>query len=208
MPHFDAVLFDLDGTLLYTLPDIHAAVCRALTLNGYGAHTMEDTRRFVGTGSREVACQLGLALPRERGSGQGGRQCLHQRGRIRRRRGKRTRRVVENPAKSRHGFGRDNRLAAASGEASAEIELRKDHAHASRRILHNRRVLEVEAAARERPVVAARGLFGKHRGDRAAVARAPDARVFEALPVALRESAAVAVDADEPRKRGGCAAPV
>ena len=54
MPHFDAVLFDLDGTLLYTLPDIHAAVCRALALNGYGAHTMEDTRRFVGTGSREL----------------------------------------------------------------------------------------------------------------------------------------------------------
>ena len=54
MPHFDAVLFDLDGTLLYTLPDIHAAVCRALTLNGYGTHTMEDTRRFVGTGSREL----------------------------------------------------------------------------------------------------------------------------------------------------------
>ena len=54
MPHFDAVLFDLDGTLLYTLPDIHAAVCRALTLNGYGAHTMEDTRRFVGAGSRAL----------------------------------------------------------------------------------------------------------------------------------------------------------
>ena len=54
MPHFDAVLFDLDGTLLYTLPDIHAAVCRALTLNGYGVHAMEDTRRFVGTGSREL----------------------------------------------------------------------------------------------------------------------------------------------------------
>lgn len=54
MPRFDAVLFDLDGTLLYTLPDIHAAVCRALTLSGYAARTMEDTRRFVGTGSREL----------------------------------------------------------------------------------------------------------------------------------------------------------
>lgn len=54
MAHFDAVLFDLDGTLLYTLPDIHSAVCRALSLCGYPARTMEDTRRFVGTGSREL----------------------------------------------------------------------------------------------------------------------------------------------------------
>ena len=54
MPRFDAVLFDLDGTLLYTLPDIHAAVCRALTLCGYALHSMEDTRRFVGNGSRAL----------------------------------------------------------------------------------------------------------------------------------------------------------
>lgn len=54
MPRYDAVLFDLDGTLLYTLPDIHAAVCRALALSGCAPHSMEDTRRFVGNGSRAL----------------------------------------------------------------------------------------------------------------------------------------------------------
>ena len=54
MSRYDAVLFDLDGTLLYTLPDIHAAVCRALALCGYAPHSMDDTRRFVGSGSRAL----------------------------------------------------------------------------------------------------------------------------------------------------------
>ena len=66
MTHFDAVLFDLDGTLLYTLPDIHSAVSRALTLCGYPARTMDETRRFVGSGSRAlVARSLGDGAPAE-----------------------------------------------------------------------------------------------------------------------------------------------
>ena len=57
MPRFDAVLFDLDGTLLYTLPDIHAAINRALTLCGHKANTVDETRRFVGSGSRALVAR-------------------------------------------------------------------------------------------------------------------------------------------------------
>ena len=57
MARFDAVLFDLDGTLLYTLPDIHAAVNRALTLCGHTANTREETRRAVGSGSRALVAR-------------------------------------------------------------------------------------------------------------------------------------------------------
>ena len=52
MNRFDTVLFDLDGTLLYTLPDIHSAVNAALSQCGYGLNTMDETRTYVGYGSR------------------------------------------------------------------------------------------------------------------------------------------------------------
>ena len=52
MNRFDTVLFDLDGTLLYTLPDIHAAVNAALDMCGYGQNTPDETRTYVGYGSR------------------------------------------------------------------------------------------------------------------------------------------------------------
>ena len=52
MRRFDTVLFDLDGTLFYTLPDIHAAVNAALRMCGYGQNTLEETRSYVGYGSR------------------------------------------------------------------------------------------------------------------------------------------------------------
>lgn len=51
---YDAVLFDLDGTLLYTLPDIHAALIAALRECGHPTHTLDDTRRYVGNGSRKL----------------------------------------------------------------------------------------------------------------------------------------------------------
>ena len=41
---------DLDGTLLYTLADIHAAMNYSLTECGYAPQTMDDTRRNVGDG--------------------------------------------------------------------------------------------------------------------------------------------------------------
>lgn len=51
---FDTVIFDLDGTLLYTLEGLHRSVNHALTTHGLPAITMEETRRFVGNGSRRL----------------------------------------------------------------------------------------------------------------------------------------------------------
>ena len=66
MSRFDTVLFDLDGTLLYTLPDIHASVNAALALCGYGQNTLEQTRTYVGYGSRWLIEQsLPAGSPRE-----------------------------------------------------------------------------------------------------------------------------------------------
>ena len=66
MARCDAVLFDLDGTLLYTLPDIHASVNAALAMCGYGQNTLEQTRTYVGYGSRWLIEQsLPAESPRE-----------------------------------------------------------------------------------------------------------------------------------------------
>lgn len=45
-----AVLFDLDGTLLDTVPDLHAAVCGMLADLGRPALPEEAVRRYVGRG--------------------------------------------------------------------------------------------------------------------------------------------------------------
>ncbi len=49
---FDAVLFDLDGTLLDTLRDIGQACNRVLVDRGYPPHPIEAYRYFVGDGAR------------------------------------------------------------------------------------------------------------------------------------------------------------
>ena len=49
-----AVLFDLDGTLLDTLGDLHAAVNHVLLQFGYPARTMDEVCRFVGNGARRL----------------------------------------------------------------------------------------------------------------------------------------------------------
>ena len=54
MPRFDAVLFDLDGTLLYTLPDMRLALNRALERFGHPPRTLEEVRSFVGNGVRRL----------------------------------------------------------------------------------------------------------------------------------------------------------
>ena len=46
----DAVLFDLDGTLLDTLPDLFAAANAMLAELGHAPRTIEEVRRFVGKG--------------------------------------------------------------------------------------------------------------------------------------------------------------
>ncbi len=59
-----AVLFDLDGTLVDSLPDIAAVMNAVLGDLGFPGHAPEEYKAFVGWGSRELAR---LALPeRER----------------------------------------------------------------------------------------------------------------------------------------------
>jgi len=60
--NFKAVFFDLDGTLLYTLPDIARAANRALALNGFPEHPVEAYKGKVGWGLDET---LRRALPEE-----------------------------------------------------------------------------------------------------------------------------------------------
>lgn len=55
-----AILFDLDGTLLDTLADIHAAVNHSLALRGYPERTLEEVRQFVGNGAERL---FDLAVP-------------------------------------------------------------------------------------------------------------------------------------------------
>ena len=48
------ILFDLDGTLLNTLEDLHTSTNHALTQLGYPARTLDEVRRFVGNGARRL----------------------------------------------------------------------------------------------------------------------------------------------------------
>ena len=54
---FDAYLFDLDGTLVDTAPDINAALNHSLRLAGLGAVDEALTRHWVGHGSRVLIAQ-------------------------------------------------------------------------------------------------------------------------------------------------------
>ena len=55
-----AILFDLDGTLLDTLGDLHAATNVVLQQFGYPQRTLEEVRQFVGNGARRL---IELAVP-------------------------------------------------------------------------------------------------------------------------------------------------
>lgn len=55
-----AILFDLDGTLLDTLGDLHAAVNHVLRQFGYPERTMAEVCRFVGNGAARL---IHLAVP-------------------------------------------------------------------------------------------------------------------------------------------------
>ncbi|MBQ9661048.1 MAG: HAD-IA family hydrolase [Bacteroidales bacterium] len=57
---FKLVLFDLDGTLLDTIEDLAAAVSYALERRGFPLHSLEEYRRMVGHGVRNLVRQ---ALP-------------------------------------------------------------------------------------------------------------------------------------------------
>ncbi len=51
---YQAVLFDLDGTLLNTLGDIGGTLNVVLEANGYRPHTMAEYRNMVGNGARRL----------------------------------------------------------------------------------------------------------------------------------------------------------
>ncbi len=53
-----AVLFDLDGTLLDTVPDLHAAACAMLRDLSRPEATLEATRRYVGRGMINLVRRL------------------------------------------------------------------------------------------------------------------------------------------------------
>ena len=58
-----AVIFDLDGTVLDTLPDLHACMNEALEKFGCPKISLEETRRYVGHGGLRFAQ---LSLPEDR----------------------------------------------------------------------------------------------------------------------------------------------
>ncbi|MCD4651083.1 MAG: HAD hydrolase-like protein, partial [Candidatus Cloacimonetes bacterium] len=50
-----AVIFDLDGTLVDTLEDIHDAMNKALSSFGFAPHSLENYCYLVGNGVRDIA---------------------------------------------------------------------------------------------------------------------------------------------------------
>lgn len=54
-----AVIFDLDGTLIDSAPDIHAAANRLMGRHGFSSFTSAETRSFIGNGLPHfIACCL------------------------------------------------------------------------------------------------------------------------------------------------------
>ena len=48
------IAFDLDGTLVETAGDIHAALNKVLAAEGLPTATLEEIRNFVGQGARAL----------------------------------------------------------------------------------------------------------------------------------------------------------
>lgn len=58
-PEIDGFIFDMDGTLLHTLPDLAAVTNKALELEGFPPHTEDQIRTFVGNGVLALAPPCG-----------------------------------------------------------------------------------------------------------------------------------------------------
>lgn len=54
MPAYSTAIFDLDGTLLDSLEDLHLSTNAALAEHGLPARSLEEVRRFVGNGIRKL----------------------------------------------------------------------------------------------------------------------------------------------------------
>lgn len=57
---YDTILFDLDGTLLYTLEDLADSINYILAKYGFPTHSIDNVRRFVGNGLKMLVVR---ALP-------------------------------------------------------------------------------------------------------------------------------------------------
>lgn len=57
---YKAAIFDLDGTLLNTIEDLHASINYALHTNGFAEQSIEQTKSNVGNGVRRL---VHLSLP-------------------------------------------------------------------------------------------------------------------------------------------------
>ncbi len=51
---YECLIFDLDGTLVNTVGDIHAVLCRSLEKFNLPEISLEDTKRFVGNGAKKL----------------------------------------------------------------------------------------------------------------------------------------------------------
>lgn len=51
---YDTVIFDLDGTILYTLEDLKISLNFALRESGFAERSLDEVRRFVGNGIRKL----------------------------------------------------------------------------------------------------------------------------------------------------------
>ena len=60
MAQYNAVLFDMDGTLLDTITDIADALNQTLSDFGYPTHSKNDVKRFIGSGAYQL---MERALP-------------------------------------------------------------------------------------------------------------------------------------------------
>ena len=60
MQKIEAVIFDLDGTLLYTLEDLTDSCNQAMKFYGFPEHTLDEVRMYVGNGLPVLA---ELAIP-------------------------------------------------------------------------------------------------------------------------------------------------
>ena len=54
MRKYQLAIFDLDGTILYTLEDLKNSLNYALQEHGYPTRTLDEVRRFVGNGVRKL----------------------------------------------------------------------------------------------------------------------------------------------------------
>lgn len=54
MPAYQTAVFDLDGTLLDSLCDLHLSINAVLAAHDMPTHSLDDVRRFVGNGIRKL----------------------------------------------------------------------------------------------------------------------------------------------------------